>query len=64
MALTWRLRASAGIAVLFTEHDMDVVFAHADRIIVLTSRAGDRFGRPAEVRADPGVREVYLGHGT
>ena len=35
-----------GIAVLFTEHDMDVVFAHADRIMVLDRGALDRRGQP------------------
>jgi len=35
MALTQRLVRERGIGVLFTEHSMDVVFAYADRIIVL-----------------------------
>ena len=64
MRLAADLARDAGIAVLFTEHDMDVVFAHAHRIIVL---AGGRLiaeGRPEEVRAHPKVREVYLGSGT
>jgi branched-chain amino acid transport system ATP-binding protein len=49
------------IAVLFTEHDMDVVFAHADRVIVLDRGRLLAEGPPAEVRRDPRVREVYLG---
>ncbi|MEI6721965.1 MAG: ABC transporter ATP-binding protein, partial [Betaproteobacteria bacterium] len=48
---------------LFTEHDMDVVFAHADRIIVLAGGELIAEGRPDEVRAHPKVREVYLGTG-
>jgi len=35
MALTARIARESGIAVLFTEHDMDVVFTHADRLLVL-----------------------------
>ncbi len=49
------------IAVLFTEHDMDVVFQHADRVIVLADGELIAEGTPAEVRADVRVRRVYLG---
>ena len=49
------------IAVLFTEHDMDVVFAFADRVIVLDHGRIIAEGSPAEVRANAQVREVYLG---
>ncbi len=51
------------IAVLFTEHDMDVVFAHADRIVVLNRGRLIAEGKPAAVRADLRVQEVYLGSG-
>ncbi len=49
------------VAVLFTEHDMDVVFAHADRVVVLDRGRVIASGAPAEVRGDTRVREVYLG---
>jgi len=49
------------IAVLFTEHDMDVVFAFADRVIVLDHGRIIADGSPAHVRTDPLVRAVYLG---
>ncbi len=56
MALTAGIARESGIAVLFTEHDMDVVFAHADRILVLDRGAVIAEGPPAAVRADPKVR--------
>lgn len=51
------------IGVLFTEHDMDVVFNHADRIIVLNRGECVVEGTPAEVQADEKVKEIYLGRG-
>jgi branched-chain amino acid transport system ATP-binding protein len=61
MALTAGITRERGIAVLFTEHDMDVVFAHADRIIVLNRGELIAEGSPDAVRADVRVRELYLG---
>jgi branched-chain amino acid transport system ATP-binding protein len=61
------MRLVAGIArerrigILFTEHDMDAVFSHADRILVLVRGAIIASGKPDEVRADKRVKEVYLG---
>ena len=49
------------LAVLFTEHDMEVVFGFADRVLVLHNGALIAQGPPEAVRADPRVREVYLG---
>jgi branched-chain amino acid transport system ATP-binding protein len=61
MALVAGLARERRIAVLFTEHDMDVVFAHADRILVLHRGRLIAQGRPDEVRGNAEVREVYLG---
>ena len=61
MELTAGLARQRNIAVLFTEHDMDVVFSQADRIIVLDRGQLIAGGTPAEVRANAKVRAVYLG---
>jgi branched-chain amino acid transport system ATP-binding protein len=63
MALIVRLAAERRTAVLFTEHDMDVVFGYATRILVMNRGEIIAAGSPAEVRADQHVRDVYLGHG-
>ena len=49
------------MGVLFTEHDMDVVFGHADRIMVMHRGALLAEGAPEAVREDADVRAVYLG---
>jgi branched-chain amino acid transport system ATP-binding protein len=61
VALVKRLVRERGIGVLFTEHSMDVVFAHADRIIVLARGRLIAQGAPESIRDDPQVREVYFG---
>ncbi len=61
MALVRGLARERGAAVLFTEHDMDVVFSCADRILVLDRGRLIAEGDAAAVRADPRVRAVYLG---
>ena len=61
MELAARLARAQKIAVLFTEHDMDVVFSQADRLIVLDRGRLIAGGVPAEVRANPEVQAVYLG---
>ena len=49
-------------AILLVEHDMDAVFRIADRITVLVDGAMIASGTPAEVRANKGVQDAYLGH--
>ncbi len=61
MQLAADLAREQKIAVLFTEHDMDVVFGHADRIIVLDRGRLIAEGSPAAIRANPTVQAVYLG---
>jgi branched-chain amino acid transport system ATP-binding protein len=63
MRLVRGLARDQGLAVLFTEHDMDVVFGVSDRILVLDRGALIASGAPETVRANPRVREVYLGSG-
>jgi len=52
---------SDDLTMLFIEHDMHVVFRFASHIIVLVGGTIFTQGSPAEIAADPGVREVYLG---
>jgi len=61
MALTADIVRSDQIGVLFTEHDMDVVFRHANRMLVLNRGQLIAGGVPAEVRANPEVQRIYLG---
>src|SRR5687767_13289974 len=58
MALTARIARERDLTVLFTEHDMDVVFAVADRIMVLHQGRVIADGAPAEVRANREVQAV------
>ena len=61
MSVARRVADEDGISVLFTEHDMDVVFAFAQRIIVLDRGRVIADGPPGQVRADARVQAVYLG---
>jgi branched-chain amino acid transport system ATP-binding protein len=63
MALTRQLVDRHRMAVLFTEHSMDVVFGHADRIIVLARGRLIAEGSAQEIRQHPKVQEVYFGSG-
>jgi len=63
MALTKDLVKQRRIGVLFTEHSMDVVFAQADRIIVLARGKLIAEGLPQAIRDHPKVQEVYFGSG-
>ncbi|MCF8477225.1 MAG: ABC transporter ATP-binding protein [Pseudolabrys sp.] len=61
--LVKRLVVERGISVLFTEHSMDVVFAFADRIVVLARGNLIADGDAASIRDNAQVQEVYFGSG-
>jgi branched-chain amino acid transport system ATP-binding protein len=63
IALVKRLVVERGLSVLFTEHSMDVVFAYADRVIVLARGRLIADGDVQTIRADPEVQRVYFGTG-
>jgi branched-chain amino acid transport system ATP-binding protein len=63
IALVKRLVIEKNISVLFTEHSMDVVFAYADRIIVLARGVLIAEGNSAAIRDNREVQQVYLGTG-
>ena len=61
MELTTQIVRGQNIGALFTEHDMDVVFTHADRIIVLNRGELIAQGTPEQVQHDDRVKKIYLG---
>jgi branched-chain amino acid transport system ATP-binding protein len=63
IGLVKRLVIERGISVLFTEHSMDVVFAYADRIIVLARGVVIADGSAEAIRDNAQVQQVYLGTG-
>ena len=58
-----RIADERGLTLLFTEHDMEVVFSIAQKIAMLHQGRIIAEGRPQDVRGHPEVRRVYLGHG-
>lgn len=64
MELTAGIVRDEGCGVLFTEHDMDVVFGHADRVVVLHRGEVLAVGTPSQVRDNAEVQQTYLGGGT
>src|SRR5450830_1666520 len=63
MALIRQLVDAQQLAVLFTEHSMDVVFAFADRMIVLARGRVIAAGDGETIRQDRLVQQVYFGSG-
>jgi len=61
IALIERIARERGLTLLFTEHDMDVVFSIAEKITVLHQGEVLAEGKPDEVRKNPEVQRVYLG---
>jgi branched-chain amino acid transport system ATP-binding protein len=61
IALIGRIQRERSLTLLFTEHDMDVVFSIAEQITVLHQGAVLAVGTPAEVQANEDVQRIYLG---
>lgn len=59
--LIGQIARDRGLTLLFTEHDMDVVFSIAEKITVLHQGEVLAVGLPDEVRRNPDVQRVYLG---
>lgn len=59
--LITRIRDQMGVTVVMTEHDMDIVFKLANRIMVLSYGEVVAIGSVADIKANPAVQEVYLG---
>jgi branched-chain amino acid transport system ATP-binding protein len=63
IALVGKIVRERGLTLLFTEHDMDVVFSVAERITVLHQGAVLAEGTPEEVQRNENVQRIYLGEG-
>jgi branched-chain amino acid transport system ATP-binding protein len=59
--LIGRIAREKGLTLLFTEHDMEVVFSISERILVLHQGRMIAEGSPDEVRTNPDAQKVYLG---
>ena len=64
MQLTRDLVRTRAMAVLFTEHSMDVVFEHADRVLVMARGSLIAQGSPQAIQHHPDVQAVYFGQTT
>ena len=63
MELIGKITREKGLTLLFTEHDMEVVFSISQRIMVLHQGRLIAEGAPEEVRKNPDVQKIYLGEG-
>ena len=62
MSLIKKFSEERGLTILFTEHDMSVVFGIAKRVSVLHQGTLIADGSPQDVRNSEEVQKVYLGH--
>ncbi|MEK7365958.1 MAG: ABC transporter ATP-binding protein [Candidatus Deferrimicrobiota bacterium] len=61
VSLLQKISREQGLTLIFTEHDMDIVFGISEKIMVLQQGAVIADGTPAEIKANPEVRKAYLG---
>jgi branched-chain amino acid transport system ATP-binding protein len=61
VGLLRKISREQGLTLIFTEHDMDIVFGISEKIMVLQQGAVIADGTPAEIKANPEVRKAYLG---
>ncbi|HEY7527691.1 MAG TPA: ABC transporter ATP-binding protein [Candidatus Deferrimicrobiaceae bacterium] len=61
VTLLRKISREQGLTLVFTEHDMDIVFAISEKIMVLQQGTVIADGTPAEIKANPEVRKAYLG---
>jgi branched-chain amino acid transport system ATP-binding protein len=61
VALLRKISSEQGLTLVFTEHDMDIVFGISEKIVVLQQGTVIADGTPAEIKANPQVRKAYLG---
>ena len=61
VTLLKRISSEQGLTLVFTEHDMDIVFGISEKITVLQTGMVIADGTPAEIKTNPEVRKAYLG---